>query len=110
MPPPYVGSTCGKSAYGRNPLILYAVGKALFPSPVTFRGMVRISVRVRMRKLLRLLLAIVYITTTFTVLVGQTEEAGEQLGNARSSASPIQPQTDTHWATDPHFSHAKKTG
>jgi hypothetical protein len=63
-----------------------------------------------MRQLLRVLLAIIYVTTTFTVLVGQTEAAGEQLGNARSSASPIQPQTDAHWATDPHFSHAKKTG
>jgi hypothetical protein len=61
-----------------------------------------------MRQLLRVLLAIIYVTTTFTVLVGQTEAAGEQLGNARSSASPIQPQTDAHWATDPHFSHAKK--
>ena len=63
-----------------------------------------------MRKFLRLLLALVYNLTTVIVLIEQTEAAGEKLGTVRSSASPMQPHGDTHWASDPHFSHAKQTG
>ena len=63
-----------------------------------------------MRKFFRILLAGIYIITTFAVVAGQAEAAGDELNRSRSSASPLQPDSDTHWASYPHFSHAKKTG
>ena len=63
-----------------------------------------------MRRFFRILLAGIYITTTFAVITGQAEAAGDELSRARSAASPWQSDSDTHWASDPHFSHAKKTG
>ena len=63
-----------------------------------------------MRRFLRILLAGIYITTTFAVVANQAEAAGDELNRSKSSASPLQSDSDSHWATDPHFSHAKKTG
>src|ERR1041385_465781 len=64
-----------------------------------------------MRKSFRVLLAAIYIAVTFAVLVTQTQTAGAVLGAAKSTtASRLKPLGDFRWATDPHFSHAKKTG
>ena len=58
-----------------------------------------------------IVLASIYIESALTVLVNQTEIFGGELGMFRASASmQFASQADTQWASNPHFSHAKKTG
>ena|SRR5690349_4726575 len=61
-----------------------------------------------MRKLFPILLAVVYVATTFGVLFSQTEAAGDDVCWGRLSDPSVNSAPGLHWASDPHFSHAKK--
>jgi hypothetical protein len=64
-----------------------------------------------MQRLLRLFLAAIYLATALAVIITQAGAAGDELGRAKASgATSLDSQSDVHWASDPHFSHAKKTG
>src|SRR5215471_8218101 len=63
-----------------------------------------------MQRLLRSCLAAIYITASLVVVTNQAVTAGDELEKAmKSTAWQLSSPADAHGATDPHFSHAKKT-
>ena len=56
-------------------------------------------------------LAAIYFATTLAVVINRTETACDELGKATSTAPSLElsSHANVHWASDPHFSHAKKT-
>jgi hypothetical protein len=64
-----------------------------------------------MERFFRISLAAIYVATALVVVINRTVAAGDELGRATApAASQLDSQADVHWASDPHFSHAKKTG
>ncbi len=64
-----------------------------------------------MKKVFRVFLAAVHLATALTILISQAETASDDFERAKSStAAHLSFQADLHTASDPHFSHAKKTG
>ena len=64
-----------------------------------------------MQRIFRIFLAGIYVTTTLTVVVSQTDVLTNELERATSpAASQVDSQDDGDSAKVPHFSHAKKIG
>jgi hypothetical protein len=67
--------------------------------------------RARMQRFFLTFLAAIYFATTLAVVINRTETICDELGRATSSAQSreLNSQARVHWASNPHFSHAKKT-
>jgi hypothetical protein len=64
-----------------------------------------------MKKSLRVFLVLIHFVAALTILVSQAETASDDFVQAKSPAAAHRTfQADAHSASDPHFSHAKKTG